>query len=174
MIFPLLQVLLTAILVTYAGFWRRQQMKRRGKTWSEIVSQLRDNDWGIDEIVDRFPFKAGVRATPGDIWERITGCRGLWAMYKNAPVLVELADYAAEHGDNVNQELLEGLRSDAFQIRLCVMLALAQHMLPSSAVGAGVNAHRAAVTYSEMLAHLTEFIQQHSAVHFPSYLDAVA
>ena len=126
-------------------------MKRRAKSWEGIISQLRCNDWGIEEISERFLYKSEVQVTPKDVWQRIHGCKGLWAMYKNSPVLVQLADYAAEHGDGVDQELLEGLRSDAFQIRLCVLLALAQYLLSSSTVGASVNAHRAVATYSAMM-----------------------
>src|SRR3984885_12749811 len=174
MILPLLQVILTALLVAYAGFWCKHQVKRRPKTWNEIIGQLRCNDWGIEEISERFLYKSEVQVTPKDVWQRIHGCKGLWAMYKNSPVLVQLADYAAEHGQDVDDVLLEGLRSDAFQIRLCVLLALAQYMLSSSTVGASVNAHRAVATYSAMLVRLTAFIQEYSTPLFPSYLDAVA
>ncbi len=174
MIFPLLQVILTALLVAYAGFWRRQQMKRRAKSWEGIISQLRCNDWGIEEISERFLYKSEVQVTTKDVWQRIQGCKGLWAMYKNSPVLVQLADYAAEHGEGVDQEMLEGLRSDAFQIRLCVLLALGQYLFSGSSVGASVNAHRAVATYSAMLVRLTAFIQEYSTPLFHSYLDAVA
>jgi hypothetical protein len=174
MLLPLLQIVATAILIGYASIWRRQQIKRRKKSWNQIVSRLLDHDWGIEEIAESYLYKGGIRATPADIWQRITGCRGLWAMYKNAPVLVDLADYAAEHGEGTDEELLERLRSDAFQIRLYVILALAQHAMSASSVGASVNAHRAAAAYSGMLARLTGYIQEHSAILFPSYLDAVA
>ena len=174
MILPLLQVILAALLVSYAAFWRRQQSRRRAKSWNAIISQLRCNDWGIEEISERFLYKSEVQVTPKDVWQRINGCKGLWAMYKNSPVLVQLADYAAEHGDRVNVEMLEGLRSDAFQIRLCVMLALAQYVLSASSVGASVNAHRAVATYSTLMVNLTAFIQEYSTSLFPSYLDAVA
>ena len=42
-----------------------------------------------------------------------------------------------------HEEMLEGLRSDAFQIRVCVLMALGQYMFSASSVGAAVNAHRA-------------------------------
>ncbi len=174
MILPLLQVIFAALLVSYAAFWRRQQTRRRAKSWNAIISQLRCNDWGIEEISERFLYKSEVQVTPKDVWQRISGCKGLWAMYKNSPILVQLADYAAEHGEGVNVEMLEGLRSDAFQIRLCVMLALAQYVLSASSVGASVNAHRAVATYSTMMVNLTAFIQEYSTSLFPSYLDAVA
>ncbi len=147
--------------------------ERRAKSWNRIISQLRCNDWGIEEISERFLYKSEVQVTPKDVWQRIQGCKGLWAMYKNSPVLVQLADYAAEHGEGVNEEMLEGLRSDAFQIRLYVMLALAQYVLSASSVGASVNAHRAVSTYSAMMVNLTAFIQEYSTPLFPSYLEAV-
>ncbi len=174
MILPLLQVILTALLIAYAGLWRRQQVKRRAKTWEGIISQLRGNDWGIEEISERFLYKSEIQVTTKDVWQRIQGCKGLWAMYKNAPVLVQLADYAAEHGEGVDEEMLEGLRSDAFQIRLCVLMALGQYVISASSVGASVNAHRAVATYSAMLVRLTAFIQEYSTPLFHSYLDAVA
>jgi len=70
-------------------------MKRRAKSWEGIISQLRCNDWGIEEISERFLYKSEVQVTTKDVWQRIHGCKGLWAMYKNSPVLVQLADYAS-------------------------------------------------------------------------------
>ena len=174
MILPMLQVILATLLIGYAAFWRRQQTKRRARSWNQIISQLHGNDWGIEEISERFLYKSEVQVTPQDVWQRIHGCKGLWAMYKNAPVLVQLADYAAEHGGNVDRELLEGLRSDAFQIRLSVLLALGQYVYSATSLGASVNAHRAVSTYSEMLVRITAYIQEHSTSLFPAYLDAVA
>jgi hypothetical protein len=173
MTLSLLQVILTALLVGYAALWCRQQIKSRAKSWNGIVSQLCGNDWGIEEISERFLYRSEVQVTPQDVWQRIHGCKGLWAMYKNCPVLIQLADYAAEHGEGVDQEMLEGLRRDAFQIRLSVMLALAQYVLSASSVGASVNAHRAVSTYSAMMVRLTAFIQEYSSPLFPSYLEAV-
>lgn len=170
----MLQVILTALFIAYAAFWLRQQLSRRAKSWNGIISQLHINDWGIEEISERFLYKSDVQVTPDDVWQRIQGSKGLWAMYKNSPILVQLADYAAEHGEGVNQEMLEALRRDAFQIRLHVLVALGQYLLSASSVGAAVNAHRAVSTYSTMLVSLTTFIQEYSTPLFPSYLDAMA
>jgi len=174
MVLALIQVMLTASLVVYAAFWRRQQSKRRAKTWDGIISQLSDNDWGIEEISERYLYKSELQVTTKDVWQRIHGCKGLWAMYQNSSVLVQLADYAAEHGEGVDNEMLESLRSDAVQIRLCVMLALGKYMFSASSVGASVNAHRAVATYSSMMVRLTAFIQEYSTPLFSSYLNAVA
>jgi hypothetical protein len=173
MTFTLIQIAVTVLLLVYAGVWRRQQQKRRGRSWDEIASALRANDWGFDEVASRYLYKGGINATPEDIWPRIDGARGLWAMYINAPLLVQLADYAAEHGDSPDEALLEGLRSDAFQIRLCVLMALGKYAMSRSTVGASVNAHRAAALYSEMLARMTMLFQEHAGQLFPKYLEAM-
>lgn len=169
-----LQILGVSLLIVYACVWRRQQWTRGKKSWDEIVARLCGHDWGLEDIAEGYLYKSGIRATTQDIWQRIAGCRGLWAMYKNAPVLVDLADYAAKHGDGIDPILLSELRRDAFQIRLYVIMALAQHAMTASSAGAAFNAHRAAAVYSEMLARLTGYMQEHSAKLFPNYLDAIA
>lgn len=174
MTLPLVQFLSVIAFVAYAALWYRQQRRRANRSWNEIVAQLHIHDWGIEQIAEGYLYKRGIRATPQDIWQRIAGCRGLWSMYKNAPVLIQLADYAAEHGDGVEPEMLRRLRSDAFQIRLYVLMALTQHAFSSSSKNAGRNAHRAAAAYCGLLARLTAFVQEHSSSLFPSYLDAVA
>ena len=94
-------------------------------------------------------------------------------MYRNAALLLQLADYAAQHGENVDEALLESLRADAFQIRLSVMTALGKYAFSRSTIGASVNAHRAANMYSEMLVRMTTLFQEHSAMLFPRYLEAM-
>jgi hypothetical protein len=169
-----LQILGVSVLVVYIAHWRKQQWRRAKRSWEEIAARLSSHSWGMEEISERYLYKSGIRATTDDIWARIAGCSGLWSMYKNAPVLIELADYAARHGDGVDRETLDQLRRDAFQIRAYVLLAMVQHAATASSAGASLNAHRAAVAYSEMLARLTVYIQEHSTMLFPRYLDAVA
>ena len=111
------------------------------------MSKLRPNDWGYENVTERYLYSDQINATPEDVWDRISGARGLWAMYCNAPVFVQLADYAAEHGSErgMPEELLESIRTDAFHTRICVLMALAQHVFSRSSVAPKVNAHRATI-----------------------------
>ena len=169
-----LQAGLIALLFTILFFWIRGQKNRaRANSWDEIVAKLRTNDWGFEEISDRYLYKSGINATAKDIWPRINGASGLWAMYRNAALLLQLADYAAENAETVDEALLESLRADAFQIRLSVLTALAKYAFSRSTIGASVNAHRAANMYSEMLVRMTTLFQEHSAILFPRYLEAM-
>jgi hypothetical protein len=173
MTFSLFQILFAVALLAFVGLWRRAQARQKQRSWDEIVSALRANDWGIAEVSERYLYRAGIKATPADVWKRINGARGLWAMYCNAPLLVQLADYAAEHGTNPDEALLEGLRSDAFQIRLSVLLAMAKYAMSHSTAGASLNALRATTLYSEMLARLTMLFQENAGQLFPKYLEAL-
>lgn len=173
MVLPLLQVLVTMLLLLYAGQWRRRQSKKAGESWESIVARLHSNDWGLEDVSERYLYSGVIKVSTQEIWKKIHGVKGLWAMYCNAPVLVQLADYAANYGEGVPEELLESLRSDAFQIRICVLMALAQHVMSRSSVAADVNAHRATEIYGMMLNRLTRLFQEHSTMLFPRYLDAM-
>jgi hypothetical protein len=174
MILLLSQIAVTISLFAILVLWAIGQFKqRRTKTWDDLVGQLRVNEWGFEEISERYLYKSGITATPEDIWPRIEGAKGLWAMYQNASILLKLADFAAQNSDSTNEALIAALRADALQIRLSVISALVKYAFSRSTVGASVNAHRAATMYSEMLFHMTTLFQEHSAQLFPRYLQAM-
>jgi hypothetical protein len=176
MTLPILSIAITAVpAVAYAVYWRRAQSKRRNADWNSIIARFRSNsEFGFAEITDRYLYSPGIQATPEDIWPRIQGANGLWAMFTNAGVLMELADYAATHaGEVIPEILLEELRSDALQLRLAVLVAMARYGFSRSGVSASVNAHRAACAYGSMLAHMTTLFQEHSALFFPRFLEAM-
>ncbi len=174
MILLLSQIAVTVSLLAILVIWAIGQFKqRRTNSWDDLVGQLRVNEWGFEEISERYLYKSGITATPDNIWPRIEGAKGLWAMYQNASILLKLADFAAQHSDSTNEALIAALRADALQIRLSVISALVKYAFSRSTVGASVNAHRAASMYSEMLFHMTTLFQEHSAQLFPRYLQAM-
>ena len=175
MILPILIVATTAIPAAYAIYWRRAQARRRSADWDSILGRFRSHsEFGFADISEHYLYSAGIEATPENIWPRIHGAQGLWAMFVNAGVLMELADYAAAHGgEAVPEMLIEELRSDALQLRIAVLIALARYGVSRSGVSASVNAHRAACAYGSMLAHMTTLFQEHSALFFPRFLEAM-
>ena len=66
--------------------------------------------------------------------------------------------------DNVDRVLVETLRSDAMQIRVCVLMALAQYAFSHASEGVRVNAFRAASMYTGMAARMTQLLQESAAV----------
>jgi hypothetical protein len=130
-------------------------------------------DWSAREVSDNFLWKEGISATPEDAWQRMEGPKGLWVMCQNARVMLEMADYAAKNCDNVDRLLLETLRSDAMQIRVCVLMALAQYAFSQTSEGVRVNAFRAAAMYTAMAARMTQLLQEHAAGILPDFVAAM-
>ena len=101
------------------------------------------------------------------------GPRGLWVMYQNARVMLEMADFASKHCEGVDRLLIETLRSDAMQIRVCVLVALAQYAFTHAGEGVRVHAYRAAAMYTGMAARMTQLLQDHAAVMVPDFVAAM-
>ena len=173
MIFPLLQIAAAALLALYLGRWRVGASRRNNQSWESLLARLRP-DWSARELSNNFLWKEGLDdATSEETWKRLQGAHGLWAMYQNARVMLEMADYASRSCDNVDRVLLETLRSDAMQIRLCVLMALAQYACTQASEGVRVNAFRAASMYTGMAARMTELLQENAADMLPDFIAAM-
>jgi hypothetical protein len=101
------------------------------------------------------------------------GPKGLWVMYQNARTMMEMADYAAKNSTTVDRLLLETLRSDAMQIRVCVVMALAQYGFSKASEGVRVNAFRAATMYTGMAARMTQLLQENNPMMVPDFVAAM-
>ena len=175
MLLPLLQVVFLGALLLYLAKWRGSLRRRNIKSWDQLFCQLR-TDWSAHAVCDQLLWKEDVSATHDDIWQRVNGPFGLWVMHQNARVLLEMADFAAKNASPehpVDPLLLESIRTDAMQIRLCVLMALMQYGLHSVSAGARINAWRAAETYVMMSARLTRILQEHAALQLPTFVAAM-
>jgi len=172
MIFPLLQIAAVALVALYFVRWRANVRRRNNQSWDSLIARLR-GDWSARELSDQFLWKEGLNSTPEDTWSRMDGPHGLWVMYQNARVMLEMADFAAKNCDAVDRLLLETLRSDAMQIRVCVLMALAQYAFSHASEGVRVNAFRAASMYTGMAARMTQLLQDNAAVLVPDFVAAM-
>lgn len=172
MIFPLLQIAAVALVALYFGRWRAGIRRRNSQSWESLLARLRP-DWSARELSDQFLWKEGLNATPDETWTRMQGAHGLWVMYQNAKVMLEMADFAVRNSDGVDRVLLETLRSDAMQIRVCVLMALAQYAFTQASEGVRVNAFRAASMYTGMAARMTQLLQDNAAALVPDFVAAM-
>jgi hypothetical protein len=172
MILPFLQIVAIAAVAIYLGRWRVGVRRRNAQTWDSLLAQLRP-DWSAREFSDHFLWKEGLSATPEDAWQRMEGPKGLWVMYQNARVMLQMADYADKNCEGVDRLLLETLRSDAMQIRLCVLMALAQYAFSQASEGVRINAFRAAAMYMDMAARMTRLLQANAAAVVPDFVAAM-
>lgn len=172
MILPLIQVVAFAAVALYFFRWGAGVRRRNHQSWESLLSRIRP-DWSARELSDQFLWKEGLNATPDDAWQRMEGARGLWVMYQNSRVMLEMADFAARNDASIDKVILETLRSDAMQIRVCVLMALAQYGFSKASEGVRVNAFRAASMYSGMAARLTSLLQDHAAGILPDFVAAM-
>lgn len=172
MILPVVSISALAVAVTYLGHSRRRMRRRNAQSWNSLLARLRP-DWSARVLGDHSLWQEALNATPEDAWLRMEGPRGLWAIYQNAQVMLEMADYAARNSDRVDRLLLESLRSDAMQIRVSVFMALFQYAFSKAGEGIGVNAFRASTTYARMASQLTEFLQASVPGVVPDFVAAM-
>jgi hypothetical protein len=172
MILIALQVALVSGLAVFLFRWQSGVRRRNVQTWDSLLARLRP-DWSARELSDQFLWKEGLNATPEDAWHRMEGPKGLWVMYQNARTMLEMADYAAKNSATVDRLLLETLRSDAMQIRVCVLMALAQYGFSKASEGVRVNAFRAATMYTGMAARMTQLLQENNPMMVPDFVAAM-
>src|SRR5580658_9078313 len=167
-----LQIVVVVCLGFYLFRWRSGVSRRNKQSWESLLARLRP-DWSARDLSDQFLWKEGLNATPEDAWQRMEGPKGLWVMYQNARVMLEMADYAFRNSNSVDRLLLETLRSDAMQIRLCVLTALAQYGFSKASEGVRINAFRAATMYPGMAARMTQMLQDCPPVMVPDTVAAM-
>ncbi|HTW82285.1 MAG TPA: hypothetical protein VME23_22250 [Terracidiphilus sp.] len=172
MILPLVEIAAIAAIAFYLGRWRSSVRRRNSETWETLLAKLRP-DWSARELSENFLWKEGLSATPEDAWQRMEGPKGLWVMHQNARVMLEMADYAARNCEGVDRLLIETLHSDAMQIRVCVLMALAQYAFTQASEGVRINAFRAASMYTGMAARMTSLLQDHAAMMVPDFVAAM-
>ncbi|HUA98461.1 MAG TPA: hypothetical protein VMA34_09060 [Terracidiphilus sp.] len=168
----LLQILVVAAVVVCFFRWRAEARRRNTQSWDSLLARLR-GDWSARELCDQFLWKEGLNATAEDAWQRMEGPKGLWVMYQNARIMLEMADFAARSIGEVDRLLVETLHSDALQIRVCVLAALAQYAFSQASEGVRVNAYRAASMYTGMAARMTRLLQESAAGVVPDFVAAM-
>lgn len=172
MLLPLLQVALLTILALYLVRWREIARRKSAQSWDSLIARIRP-DWSARELSEHYLWREGINVSPEEAWNRIRGVHGLWAMYQNARVMLEMADYAARNCESADRDLLATLRSDALQIRVCVLTALVQYACTQASEGVRINAFRAASMYTGMAARMTQLLQQNAALMVPNFVAAM-
>jgi hypothetical protein len=172
MILPLVQFAVILAVGLYLAKWGRSARRRNSQSWDALLAQLRP-EWSARTLSDHFLWREGINGNSEETWNRLEGPRGLWVIFQNARVMMQMADFADRNGEGVDKMLLETLRSDAIQIRLLVLMALAQYAFTQASEGVRVNAYRAAGQYTAMAARLTELLQQYAANVIPDYVAAM-
>jgi hypothetical protein len=169
MMLPMLQVAAIAVAAFCLYGWRSGVRRRNAQSWDSLVARLK-LDCSTSRLGDRSIWHGNLNVTPEEKWQLVRGAHGLWTMYENARVMLEMADYANRNSDSVDQEMLAALRSDAIQIRVCVLTALAKYAFSRANESIGVNVSRAAAMYTEMAARTAELLQVNGGIMVPNFV----
>jgi hypothetical protein len=88
----------------------------------------------------------------------MNGPKGLWVMYCNAGVMLEMVDYTVQHGVNVDQGLVDGIRSAACSIRSYGLKALGHYAVTYAWDTIYDNAFMAASQYLDVTRRMQELL----------------
>jgi hypothetical protein len=151
-VFPILFAAAVAMFLLRA---RAEARRRSAQTWDQIVARL-EPGWNALQLGRCLETQD---ATPEESWERLRGARGLYVMFQNAKVMLDMADYATRNGVSIDRQILAELRSDALQIRVSVVIALTQYAMHQVNERICSNALRAASMYKDMSARMSDVLQ---------------
>lgn len=162
----LLEIVAILAVAGHLTYLRYSLHRRQSQAWDLLVAQLQPKlqqklqpNFSGHELQQRFNGNAGQNATPEERWQNINGAHGLWALYEDARVMLDMANYAARNSDTVDQKLLASLRSDAVQIRICVLLALSKYACSQVNETTWAQVSRAAAIYAGMMDHMAQLLQ---------------
>lgn len=156
----------------YFGWWKASLERRKRASWDSLIGRLRKDCVGR-ELSAHFLWREGLSAGPDETWNRMGGLRGAWSMFKNAQVMMEMADFAARNCAAIDAQILDTLRSDAAQIRLCVIGVAFGCVLHAADESVRMQAFRAASIYTGMAARLTDLLQTHAEGALPQFVAAM-
>jgi len=169
---PVVPILVVAPIAIYFGYLRVKMARRNSQTWESLLARLQPN-WSGKGLSEHYLWKEGLTTGPEETWEHIQGARGLWAMFRNAGILQQMAEYAERNCDTIDHILIETLRSDAAQIRACASSALIQFAFNRASESVRMSAFRAASMYTGMTARMTQLIQENAAMALPEFVAAM-
>lgn len=135
--------------------WGMWVHRRSNQSWESIAAHL-EPGWNSPAWTE---IPETSESTPEERWSRVNGARGLCTMYQNAKVMQEMASYASRQDSGIDPMLLAELRSDALQIRLLVVVALAQYAMHQVNEEICGKAGRAASIYQEMSQRMSDLLQ---------------
>jgi hypothetical protein len=161
---------LMCVVALYLAWWRSGLKWRKRQTWDSLIGRLQDCRGR--ELSTQFLWREGLTAGPEETWDRLGGLRGLWSLYSNTRVMMEMAEFAASDA-GVDAQMLEILRCDAAQIRFCVMTIVLQCFLYQANEGARIQAFRAASVYTGMAARMAELLRTHALTELPQFVAAM-
>jgi hypothetical protein len=167
--FALIQIVAFIATAAYLFHAGRNLRRRSALSWDSLMARLRP-DGNARELSDLCFSRHGLNSIPIEKWKHV---HVLWAMYSNAGVMIEMADYAALNSDSVSLEFLADLRGEAMLMRICVLKTLASFALSAGNERIWANALRAESAWAEMEIRIIELLELGAAEIVPEFVAAM-
>jgi len=126
-----LQSAAVCALVPYLAQRWAYMRRRNRQSWESLISRLRSDSAAFD-ISDPASWLEGLARDTDWALRRNHDARSIWALFSKARVLMEIADCAERNGAvgtaptrRMDPIILASLRSDAMQIRVSAVIAIA-------------------------------------------------
>jgi hypothetical protein len=168
MILAFFEFCLVISIAIYLGIWRAGVHRRRAQAWERLVEQLQANGFAPN-LNDRV-FAIEHIVSQEERERRIQDAHGLWSMYEDARVMLDMANYAAANSATIDREVLADLRRDAMQIRVCVMIELSRNAYSEINESTCGNIGRASAVYAEMVSRMADLMQPNSGALFAGFV----
>jgi hypothetical protein len=156
----------------YVETWRASMRRQHAQAWERLLAQFQPN-WFDGGQSAQFGQNLDKNATPGAGWRGTQAANGLWSMYENAQAMLSMADYADRTGNSVDRVLLSILRSDAIQIRGCVLIALSKETDSQVSESTRINMSHATSIYTDMVARSAELMGTNGKALDPGSADTL-
>lgn len=164
----LLEILSVVAIAVYLGLWGLSVRRRNAATWDSLMARLRPG-WNARELTGFGISAVATQASAVSHWRKLWTAHGLWAMYANAGVLLEMANFAEHHAPAPDRELLARLRYDAMQIRINVVKTALLYAGGAVRESIATSALRAESAYTEMMAGVLTLLERDAADAIPAF-----
>jgi hypothetical protein len=172
MMLILLQIVVLLAVASFLCRYKASLSKRNARSWESLLARLQPA-WNARELIHICLREERERASLAEKWQRIRGARGLWAMYRNAGVMLEMADYAARSSDVINREVLALLRSDSMMIRVYVLRTIATYAFTAAGESICMNTLRVESAFAEMELRMAGLLEAATPDLLPGFVAAM-
>src|ERR1700761_1109406 len=153
----LLQGAMAIVLFLAAVHLRLSIRRQRSREWAQILAGIVQSGGRLSQLSYGSIFSSGLDCRIDEVWERIDGTRGLWAIFRNAGVFLEAINYMESFCDPDPRfrRAMDELRQEIRRLRSAVLMVLLRCLLVSRRGTVFLTVGETARTYTALVAQLS-------------------
>jgi len=168
----LLQLIAVAAVGAYLCCRVMSLRARNHQSWNALVARL-NPDWNARELIDCAFSECHCAARLWEKLRRIHGFRGLWTIFENVGVMLEMADFAGRNSDCFDEDVLTDIRREAMQVRVLVLTAFVRYAFSAVNETVSMSVLRVESAYSEMAMRITEVLDSQAPEVLRGFVSAM-